>query len=494
MTVTNVQYDNITAYRVVDLGKVNTTHTIRINCKEEVSAVMMCTVDSHVFGYECLVGQATYSGKTNVKLVYADTEGQILSSNSNADFSDAIISQHITPNTKVVFDIVVVDSTTDIGGNIVTVQLELEVSGRAYVGQTHPMLLEGSGLYTHHNNVEIVSSVDSITCACDLSCQLTASCDISRVVLADAKVSCTDYTLLDGVLTVSGNMVVGLMYISDQRVVYDQLTSPYRTELECPMGQAQLAVVPTVKNTRIKLDIIEGELNNLFTAEVATVLTVTGVVCMPLSIVDDCYTANSTLELDKAQLYTTLPCGSVSSRAVIEQSISSIDMGEVIAFANVGSTVTNCRYLDGAVSVEGIVCGTVLYSTDNGMASSVVELPFVHNVEVDYISSSCSGSGRSTVLSSSCSYTAGMLIVKVELCIDIDSHRTAMHNIICSMTEQQLDTTGKSGIEVCMAKAGETLWQLAKAMHMSEQDILDINPDISSPLERDTKIVVYNKL
>ncbi len=492
--MTNVQYDNITAYKMVDLGKVNTTHTIRINCKEEVSAILMCTVDANVFGYECIAGQATYSGKNNVKLVYCDSDGQILSSNSNADFSDCIISQHITPNTKAMFDIVVVDSTCDISGNIVTVQLELEVSGSAYVCDSCPMLLEAVELYTHHNNIEIVSSVDSMTISSDLSCQLTASGDISRVVLADAKISCSDYALLDGVLTVSGDMVVGLMYISEGRVVYDQLTSPYRTELECPMDNGQLTIKPTIKNTRIKLDIVEGQLNNLFVADVSVSFAVVSVGCTELSVVDDCYTANSILELDRTQLYTTLPCGSVSSRVQIEQSISSMDIGQVVAFANVGSTVTNCRYRVHAVSVEGIVCGTLLYSTDTGMASTVVELPFAEIVDIDYIARTCSGSAHSTVLSSSCNYVGGMLVVSVELCIDVISYHNMPYSVISSMTEQQLDISQKSGIEVCMAKSGETLWQLAKAMHMSEQDILDINPDIVSPLERDTKIVIYNRL
>ncbi len=492
--MTNVQYDNITAYKMVDLGKVNTAYTIRINCKEEVSNILMCTVDSSVFGYECMAGQVTYSGKNNVKLVYTDVNGQIFSSNSNADFSDAIVSQYIMPTAKVLFDIVVVDSTTDISGNIVTVQVELEVSGTAYVGETCPMLLDGIELYTHHNNVEIVSAVDSVTVASDLSCQLTASSDISRVVLADAKVTCSDYALLDGVLSVSGDMVVELIYISGDKVVCDQLTSPYRTEIECAVGNGQLNVVPNIKNTRIRLDIVEGQLNNMFVADLAVNFVVTCVCVVPRAIVDDCYTANSILELDKKQLFTTLPCGSVSYRAQIEQNIGGMNIEQLLAFVNVSSTVTNCRYLDNAVSVEGIVSGTVLYDTENGIASTVVELPFVENVDIDYISTHCSGSARSTVLSSRCNYTGGLLVVGVDICIDIASYHNVSYGIIINMTEKVLDVSQKGGIEVCMAKAGETLWQLAKALHMGEQEILDINPDIVSPLERDTKIVIYNRL
>ncbi len=454
----------------------------------------MCSVDSNIYGYECVPGQVTYSGKNNVKLVYKDIAGQILSSNSNADFSDTLISQYIVANSKVQLDSVVVDADTTINGNIVTLQLSLDVGGSIYACDSVPMLLEGEQLYVHHNHAEVVSGVDNMILPCDLSCQLTASQDITRVIMADCKVGCSDYVLLDGVLTLSGDMVVGMMYMSGDKVVYDQLTSPYRTELECPMAGGQLSILPAVKNARIKLDILEGELNNVFSSDVSVSMAVTSVICQPVSMIDDCYTANSTLELDRVDVATTLPCGAVSARAHIEQNIASADLGEVIAFVNVASTVTNCRYLEGLVSVEGIISGTVLYSSTEGIASTVIELPFVENVDIDYIASSCSGSAIATVLSSSCSYSQGMLLVRAEVVIDIFSRRTVKYGVICGINEKMLDVGKSSGIEVCMAKSGETLWQLAKALHMSEQDILDINPDIVSPLERDTKIVIYNRL
>ncbi len=492
--MTNVQYDNMTAYKAVDIDKSNSVHTIRINCQEEVEGIVMCSVDTNVFGYECISGQVTYSGKINVKLVYRDIEGQILSSNSNADYSDTIVDGRITPNSKMSFAVVVVDNKTDIAGNIVTVQLMLGMCATAYVASTCPMLLDSGELFTHYNHVEAVTDVDTINVNTDISCQLLATSDITRVIMADARVNCSDYVLLDGILTVSGDVVVSLMYLSQDTMVCDQLTSPYRSEVECPIVNGQLTVVPSVKSTRIRLDIVEGQMNNVFFADMTVSLCASSIVCTPVALIDDCYTSNSVLTLDRQQIVTTLPCGSVSARAVLEQNIASMDIGQLMTLTSVVGMVTNSRYLDGMVSVEGIVSGTIIHNKDGKVCGTVVELPFVENIDIDYISSACHGQAYVTVLSSSCNMVAGALVVRAELCIDILSHRDATYTVINGMTENMLDSSAKHGREVCMAKAGETLWQLAKAMHMGEDEILAINPDIVSPLENDTKIVIYNKL
>ena len=49
-------------------------------------------------------------------------------------------------------------------------------------------------------------------------------------------------------------------------------------------------------------------------------------------------------------------------------------------------------------------------------------------------------------------------------------------------------------IEVCLARKGETLWNLAKGLHMSVEDVLATNPQITNPLEADARIVIYNKI
>ena len=76
----------------------------------------------------------------------------------------------------------------------------------------------------------------------------------------------------------------------------------------------------------------------------------------------------------------------------------------------------------------------------------------------------------------------------------MDSVRDVNYGVILSAEEKPFDKTQLPAIEVCLAHKGETLWELAKGLHMSEEDLLAVNPEIKSPLEKDARIVVYNKI
>ena len=56
------------------------------------------------------------------------------------------------------------------------------------------------------------------------------------------------------------------------------------------------------------------------------------------------------------------------------------------------------------------------------------------------------------------------------------------------------DKTHLPALEIFLAHKGETLWELAKNLHMSTQDIIATNPQLSDPLSEDARIVVFNKI
>lgn len=492
----NYQFDNLTAFCAGENnGKVTLSHTIRISCKEQVEKILLCNVDSNITSYECITGQATISGKNNVKLVFCDNDNNIFSSSSSADFSDIITHSDIMPTSKLSFEVVVVDYKTDIVGNIVTVQLLVEVNATVYTQHTLPHLVGGEELFVRYHDVELLDMVDSAMLTSDLSTQLTATSNITRVIMADSKITVNDYTLADRVLTVSGEVVVGLLYMSDDNMVYDMLTSPYRTEIACNVVNGQLLVKGSVRNTRIKLDIIEEEFNNVFTADIIATFDLLSMSQSVVSVVADCYSKDCNTVLERSNIKTTLACGSVSSSRTIEQVVSDIaDADKCVAFTNANAVVTSCVSRDGGVVVEGIVSGTALFGGEEGFASTYIELPFVETVDIDYVSPLCVAKASAHVTSSWYKGNGNSLTVNASLVIDIFSSRTENFTVITNVEGTVLDKSTVSAIEVCLAKKGDTLWDIAKSLHMSEDDILNINADIVSPLEDDTKLVIYNRL
>ena len=48
-------------------------------------------------------------------------------------------------------------------------------------------------------------------------------------------------------------------------------------------------------------------------------------------------------------------------------------------------------------------------------------------------------------------------------------------------------------INICIAKKGDDVWDVAKKLGFDEQEILQFNPDVRFPLELDDRIIVYRQ-
>ena len=69
---------------------------------------------------------------------------------------------------------------------------------------------------------------------------------------------------------------------------------------------------------------------------------------------------------------------------------------------------------------------------------------------------------------------------EVEVVTKIDEIRTLPQN--------------DSAIEIYFAKTGDTIWDIAKELKVTEEQLLNQNPDLVSPLEKDEKVVLYYNL
>ena len=66
--------------------------------------------------------------------------------------------------------------------------------------------------------------------------------------------------------------------------------------------------------------------------------------------------------------------------------------------------------------------------------------------------------------------------------------------LILKLVLLPFDKSAQSAIEVCIAKKGDTLWNLAKNLHLSEEELVATNPLLTNPLEEDTRVVVFNRI
>ena len=492
--MSNLQFQNTTGAVRVTIGKIQTAENIRISVKNDIAEVLSVGVDSTVNSYEATEGEVTMFGKTAIKFLYNDGAA-IAASTYNADFSANLTNPQISAGTELCFDVVTVDTKVETNANTATLAVLLEITAYAYITDSTPCLVGGEDIFVKTENLEVLESAEIFNLTAVIDEQLTSTKTISTVLLAESCLCISDYTVADDVLRVSGEATVRLTYLSEGSIVTDTLPFRFERELDASeiLQQAQLKITPVVRGTKVRLDIAEDSVNTDFTVEIVANLCVESCVVGVVEVVTDCYGPSCDFEFGRKTLQTTLPCGSVVAKKTVDCTLPLENGKTVLTAVNVGAQVTKCTSLEKCAQVEGIIFATVLTEAEGGTESTRLELPFIQSVDIDYLAPQCQSFATANVASFNMQDTAG-LTATAELCIAVDSCRTVSYSVITEATEKPFDKTQLPAIEVCLAHKGETLWELAKGLHMSEEDLLAVNPEITSPLQKDARIVVYNKI
>lgn len=492
--MSNAQFLSATFVNRKFIGKIQTAESVRISVKQDIAQILCIGVESCVNSYEATQGEASFYGKTNIKFMYSDGT-TVFSSSYNADFTASIQNDLLDTDTKLTFDVVTVDTKADVSVNTATLTILLEITAYAYVTERSPYLESGEDMYVKTDKVEVLERADIVNIPFVLDEELTSTRNISTVLLAESTLCATDYTLLGGILRVQGEGVARLTYISDGEIVTDNLPFTFERELEGTdaLEECQLKLRLICKNTKVRLDIAEDDVNTNFTIEVSGTAQVEATRVSAIDIVTDAYGANCDFTFERNTLTTTLPCGSaVAAKKIVTNIPIDTDKTPITA-VNVGAIVTNCKSQERSALVEGVVYATLLYQTDAGVESEQLELPYSQTVEIDYLMPQCVSSACARVMNFTLSESGG-LHAETDVCFTVDSERSVDHTVIVNLEEKPFDKAELPAIEMCLARKGETLWNLAKNLHISEEDLVSVNPEITNPLEQDARIVVYNKI
>lgn len=492
--MSNLQFLNTSVLSRRFIGKIQTAESVRLSVKTDIADVLSVGVDSAINSYEASRGEVSFYGKTNIKFLYSDGTA-VLSAGYNADFTASMSSDLLDTDSKLTFDVATVDTKVDVSANTATLTILLEITAYAYVSESTPYLSGGEDVYCNGESYEVLQAAETVNLPIVIDEELNASRNITTVLLAESNICVTDSIMMDNVLRVSGETTVRLTYLSEGNIVTDTLPFTFERELDASgiLSDSQIKLTLTPKNTKVRLDISEDEINTVFTVEITANARIEATKIGLLEIVSDAYGANCDFAFERHSITTTLPCGSTVVKRQTSSSLTLESGKTVLTAVNVGAVVTNCQSLERAALVEGVVYATVLYSTEVGTESAQIELPFTEKVDVDYLMPQCQSYARAVVTSMSVSDHNG-LTAQTELCLSIDSERSVTYSVIVGAEEKPFDKTQLPAIEVCLAHKGETLWQLAKGLHMSEEDLLAVNPEITNPLEQDARIVVFNKI
>lgn len=489
--MSNLQFKNVTYFTKQFIGKLQTTVNIRISAKKEIVDVISVGSESAIVSYESTNGSASFYGKTHIKFLYDDGMGKV-SSNYNADFTADIQSELLTTESKLLFDIVTVDTKVDTNANTAMLAILLEITVYGYIGQTVNCLVGGENIFSCQQNFSLLQGVETSQIPFVVDEELTATHPIEGVLLAESGVCLSDYYFADGTLHIKGIATVRLTYTSDGEIYTDSLPFDFEREVDiAPVASNNLQLLVAVRTTKVRLDITQ-EGNKVFLADITCNLQLESTTVNGVEIVTDCYGSDCDFALEKQSVTTTLPLPTICGERTFSTNLPKEGDKHLQTAVNVSAVVTKCSSCADSITVDGIVYATAIYSGEQS-ESEVLEIPFSQKLDAPGMGVDCAVWANVVVTNFDLLDNDG-LTANVTLCLRANCSRDANYTVITSAEHIAFDKTQLPALEIFLAHKGETLWELAKNLHMSTQDILTTNPQLTDPLSEDARIVVFNKI
>ena len=481
--------------------------TITVDSEENLSKILAVKARANVFNRltEIVGTDANVTGRVVIDLLYL-TDGEMVGTNRSAsDFTAKLQDEALTQNSRVFARSSVLDSAVQsVNGNTVKVATTVEVSGFMVENKEVPCLT-GVGENMYAKTEEVVTEY-LLTDLCDKFTEeltYTAKSGIKRVLLIEPEVAIKEQTPGYNFVTVSGEINTKILFVNNKE------TPELETITISDDFKQQIEINNVTENTKLELGagVVDEEVTVTLTENDDGSTTI--VVANPIEVcirayeertdmcVCDLYSTKNEISTTTTSYTCQITKGYEYYENKIEGSVSLSDgdprVDKYLASGGTNVALSNAYVQNGELVVEGIAKTNIIYLNDElGSIYSVdVEFPFVLNNKTDFPENS----------------DVDVFVALKDVDVMVKKGRdvffeakakvfaTASQNtsgaVLAAVEEGDELLPKDSAIEIYFAKAGETIWDIAKELKVPEDLLTNQNPNVTDPLETDQSLAVY---
>jgi hypothetical protein len=171
-------------------------------------------------------------------------------------------------------------------------------------------------------------------------------------------------------------------------------------------------------------------------------------------------------------------------------------VNEIIGNFGARNNIASITAADERVNIEGVVNTTVLYQADDGEINSVdVEIPYSVDVRDQKIAEGFRLEGNGAVGTVAVKRKKDReLDVSAELFFGVQAYCNQTVSVVVEVEEANEKVDAANAVSVYNAEAGETLWDVAKALSCAPETILNQNESLVFPIKNPGKVILYREL
>ncbi len=466
----------------------------------DVGKVLSVTARAETVGCEAVEKEVRYSGKVVYHLVWTDGDGRLQKTEVGAEFSHKAEHPDIRPSAPTTANIRLERTEVrPVNGSLLVTSVAI-ADIETITTLSVPYLVGGEGLVTR---VETLPLWEVKRCVAQMT--VGDEWETKRVV-KDVLLPCVCAGVASvgtgvGYAAADGEVEVSLLCVDSDGTPFTETRKiPYRIEAEADGVMPNMAAVAKVGIKNVKVNATVDVDHSVTMLAVDVVLEMRAEVCVEHAVerVVDAYSPTYHLTEKKECIACTLPVGVMSSVNCMTAKVGAEDVtAEDTVLATYPSyvMVAVTEVQNGAVTVEGVMQVVALVKKEEGVIAPVLELPFSVRVDVkDALASDVVTATACVSELSSRTVASGEVELSVELKTAVCVYRNIEQSVIAEMEIGEEKKVSTAAISVCYPIAGSTLWDIAKDLGVSPEQILAFNEDLQFPLSGEERVVVYRRL
>ncbi|MDR2267092.1 MAG: LysM peptidoglycan-binding domain-containing protein [Christensenellaceae bacterium] len=466
----------------------------------DAKEIVFATAKAQVSSVDILAGEARISYKIEYDVVYSSQDKTDVYS-STYERNATLKNTNMMPGQYAHFTTAVV-STEHAGVANLKMRVEIEISGYTIIEKEINLPEIADNINVKYETVDIDQVLPIKDGNFNLEREFDVKEGISKILLADTQSIVKESNILDGICALTGESYTYITYLSDGNLSSRCFTVPWNFEVPVDSSAADVSACWSVsaEDTLVTLfgETAENEADSI---KIRINFKTNGYLVnnYEINFPVDAYSVSHELEIKNniSDLFKNICTDNITEKvsgiARITEDRTRIRSILAISPPTVGATVMSN---DNGLMVEGILTSTIAYlNGEDEVASILAEIPYNFILDKDFPQNAIELSSNAVINSISAKARHNDEIeVVAEININVLAMIMKKIEYIASVKDSNPLTAGDVAISLYIAKKGETMWDVAKVLRVSIEDLMRLNPELKYPFTGGERVIVYRAL
>lgn len=496
------KYEKVVSSLREKLGTTQVVVDFKLPMNDSVSKVLCTSAKAVVSNVEGVGRTLDYNGFVGFQVVYKNQDNTIEGANYTAEFKDKYESDMDFAGTTPIVRANVVDITTTLDNGEVKLSAIIELEVDAIKSNEMNVLVGINDMVVRQEDFSYNTYSGKVYDKWEEIRDIEIKDSVKKVLGVNVGTYIEKIEPNDKYLTVKGGYDVEVCYLTDEDVL--------RSENECFTFSQEIAGEALNDMSCVQSYLYNDINDNKITTNIDTDNAVINIT-LPLvyngyvfnlntiDVVADAYSLTNYSTFTTNSIETLCCCDSVSWEEKINNSLQ-LDENAMFVDEVLGTCCDNIVVANVTVgenlTVEGVAHTTLVYlNKENAVVNSVeIEIPFSTSMRLPENLENAHAIVSAGLINVSGRARRGRdLEVNATLMLFADLYKNKREGVITEVNLEDEMPENECAMSFYITKDGDTVWDIAKEMAITTEELLAQNRDLADPIMPGTRVVVYRQ-